>query len=100
VSEGGTASQGCAALAPGAWAPGCAVAGFPGLRSLRSLRHGASPLRDALRAWAGWGHIAFARPTPGSKTGVRVPSMGKIELAEKCQPEEVTTTVPKRNAQP
>lgn len=29
-----------------------------------------------------------------------VPSMGKIELAERCQPEEVTTTVAKRDAEP
>jgi hypothetical protein len=29
-----------------------------------------------------------------------VPSMGKIELAGRCQPEGVTTTVAKRNAQP
>ena len=34
----------------------------------------------------------------GLKPVASVPSMGKIELAEKCQPEEVTTTVAKRNA--
>ena len=34
------------------------------------------------------------------RSGLGVPSMGRIELAERSQPEEMTPTVAKRNAEP
>ena len=47
---------------------------------------------------APWSRFARRIGFHGLKPVASVPSMGKIELAEKCQPEEVTTTVAKRNA--
>ena len=46
------------------------------------------------------GYLVWAFDAGCLHTRLGVPSMGRIELAERSQPEEMTPTVAKRNAEP